>query len=127
MRKLLVSASLSLVSVLALAPGAFAQGSFCTTTANASGESVARCVDAPSPAASVTASPEVTLGGGGTPGKAPTATSTAGGITVSSAAQAAGGRLPPTGGGPALVAAALLLGSGVLSLVVLRRGEERPG
>jgi hypothetical protein len=126
-RKLLGLASLSLASVLVLAPDAFAQGSFCTTTAKASGESVAKCVDAPSLVPSVTASPEVTLGGGGTPGKAPTATSTAGGITVSSAAQAVGGRLPPTGGGPALVAAALLLGSGVLSLVVLRRGEERPG
>jgi hypothetical protein len=95
MRKLLGLASLSLASVLVLAPDAFAQGSFCTTTAKASGESVAKCVDAPSLVPSVTASPEVTLVGGRPSGGA----STSGGTIISSAAQSVGGRLPLTGGG----------------------------
>jgi hypothetical protein len=121
-RELLMSASLAMIAVLILAPGASAQGSFCTTTATASGVSVTRCVDAPSPSA--TATPEVTVQAG--PPLSPSPTATASGTIFSSVSQAAGGRLPPTGGGLGLVAAALLLGSGVTSFVILRGSKERP-
>ncbi len=122
MRELFMLTSLALIAVLILAPGASAQGSFCTTTAAASGESVTKCVDAPSP--TPTATPEVTVQTG--PPLSPSPTATASGTIFSSASQAAGGRLPPTGGGLGLVAAALLLGSGVTSFVILRGSEERP-
>ena len=125
MRELLLSTSLALIAVLILAPGASAQGSFCTTTAAASGQSVTRCVDAPSPTPGATATPEVTVQTGTPLSPAPTATAS-GTIIASSAAQAAGGSLPPTGGGLGLVAAALLLGSGVTSYVILRGSKERP-
>ena len=122
MRELFILTSLALIAVLILAPGASAQGSFCTTTAAASGQSVTKCVDAPSPSA--TASPDVTVQTG--PPLSPSPTATASGTVISSAAQAAGGRLPPTGGGLGLVAAALLLGSGVTSFVMLRGSKEKP-
>ena len=125
MRELLVLTSLALIAVLIVAPGASAQGSFCTTTAAASGLSVTKCVDAPSPTPSVTATPEVTVQTG--PPLSPSPTATASGTIFSSVSQAAGGRLPPTGGGLGLVAAALLLGSGVTSFVILRGSKERPG
>jgi hypothetical protein len=123
-RRLLLLISLCLAGVFALAPYALAQGSFCTISANASGESVAKCVDAPSPTPAATAGPDVTVQGGPPPTPSPTATSapTATTTILSSAAEAAGGMLPPTGGdGLALVAAAFLLGSGVMSFAILRR------
>ena len=120
-RKLLVLTSLSLIAVFVLAPTAFAQGSFCTTRPTTSGESVAKCVEAPSPTPSVTASPDVTVISGGPVTPSPTATAAPGGTTLSSVAQAAGGTLPPTGGELSLIAAALLLGSGVMSYAILRR------
>jgi hypothetical protein len=110
-RKLLVLALVSLIAVFVLAPSALAQDSFCTTSATASGESVTKCVDAPSPTPSATASPDVTVISGGPLTPSPTAT----------VAQAAGGTLPPTGGELSLIAAALLLGSSVLSYAILRR------
>jgi len=120
MRRLLTLASVSIVAVLVLAPGAFAQGSFCTTSVAAEGDNVAKCVDAPSPIPSATASPDVTVISGGPLTASPTAI--AGGTTMSSLIAAVGGELPGTGGeGFALVAAALLLGSGVLSYAILRR------
>ena len=118
-RKLLVLTSLSLIAVFVLAPTAFAQGSFCTTRPTTSGESVAKCVEAPSPTPSVTASPDVTVISGGPVTPSPTAAPD--GTTLSSVAQAAGGTLPPTGGELSLIAAALLLGSGVMSYAILRR------
>src|SRR5215218_3834878 len=120
-RKLLVSTLLSLIAVFVLAPSAFAQGSFCTASATASGESVTKCVEAPSPTPSVTASPDVTVISGGPLTPSPSATPS--GTTLSSVAQAAGGTLPPTGGGLSLIAAALLLGSGVMSYAILRRSN----
>jgi hypothetical protein len=104
----------SLMGVFVLAPSAFAQGSFCTTSATASGESVTKCVDAPSPTPSATASPDVTVISGGPLTPSPAATSVA---------QAAGGTLPPTGGELSLISAALLLGSGVLCYAILRRSN----
>ena len=122
MKRLLVLTSLSLMAVLGLAPSAFAQGSFCTTSAAASGESVTRCVDAPSQSPSDTAGPDVTVISGGP--LTPSATAAASGTTLSSAAAAAGGSLPPTGGeGLALIVAALLVGSSVLSYAILRRSR----
>jgi hypothetical protein len=119
-RKLLVLTLLSLIAVFVLAPSAFAQGSFCTTSVAAGGENVTKCVDAPSPTPRATASPDVTVISGGPLTPSPTANGTA----LSSAAQAAGGRLPPTGGGElALVVTALLLGSGVMSYAILRRSN----
>jgi hypothetical protein len=121
-RRLLTLVSSSLLAVLLIAPGAFAQDSFCTTSVAAEGESVARCVDAPSPTPAATASPDVTVISGGPLTASPTATAVAGGTTMSSLAAAVGGELPGTGGeGFAFVAAALLLGSGVLSYAILRR------
>ena len=124
MRRLSTLASLSLLTVLVFAPSASAQGSFCTTSVAAEVENVTKCVDAPSPTPSATASPDVTVISGG-PLTAST-TATAGGTTMSSVAAAVGGELPGTSGeGLALVAAALLLGSGVLSYAVLRRSNKR--
>jgi hypothetical protein len=121
-RRLLTLASLSLLAALVVAPSAFAQDSFCTTSVAAGGENVTKCVDAPSPTPSATASPDVTVFSGGPLTASPTATAVAGGTTMSSLAAAVGGELPGTGGeGYALIAAALLLGSGVLSYAVLRR------
>jgi hypothetical protein len=123
-RRLLLLTSLCLAGVFVLAPYALAQGSFCTIGANASGESAAKCVDAPSPTPTATAGQDVTVQDGPPLTPSPTATSapTATATILSSAAQAAGGILPPTGGdGLALVAAALLLGSGVMSFAILRR------
>jgi hypothetical protein len=120
MRRLLTLASLSLLTVLVVAPSAFAQGDLCTTSVAAEGENVTKCVDAPSPTPA--ASPDVTVISGGPLTASPTAV--AGGTTMSSVAAAVGGELPGTGGeGLALVAAALLLGSGVLSYAVLRRSN----
>jgi hypothetical protein len=118
-KKLLMLTSLSLFTVLGLASSAFAQDSFCKTSVAADdGYNVDKCVDAPSPIPSATASPDVTVISGGP--LAPSAT--ASGKTMSSAAAAVGGILPPTGGeGFAPIAAALLVGSGVLSYAVLRR------
>jgi hypothetical protein len=119
-RRLLTLASLTLLTVLVVAPNAFAQDSLCTTSVAAEGEDVTKCVDAPSPIPSATASPDVTVISGGPLTASPTAI--AGGTTMSSLAAAVGGELPGTGGeGFALVAAALLLGSGVLSYAILRR------
>jgi hypothetical protein len=111
-RKLLALVLSSVMGVFVLAPSAFAQGSFCTTSATASGENVTKCVDAPSPTPSASASPDVTVISGGPLTPSPTATSVA---------QAAGGTLPPTGGDLPLIAAAFLLGSSVLSYAILRR------
>jgi hypothetical protein len=123
-RRLLVLTSLSLIAVLVLAPNAFAQGSFCTTNALASGASVTKCVDAPSPTPTSTASPDVTVVDGSTQTSSPTATATASGVASNPAVAAVGGRLPPTGGGElALVATAFLLGSGVMSYCILRRSD----
>lgn len=108
-----------LISVFVLAPSAFAQGSFCTTSATASGESVTRCVDAPSPSPRATGSPEATVISGGSLTPSPTASASS--ASLSSVVQAAGGALPPTGGELPLIAAALLLGSGVLGYAILRR------
>lgn len=120
MKRLLTLASLTLLTVLVVAPNAFAQDSLCTTSVAAEGEDVTKCVDAPSPIPSATASPDVTVISGGPLTASPTAI--AGGTTMSSLAAAVGGELPGTGGvGFALVAAALLLGSGVLSYAILRR------
>jgi hypothetical protein len=118
-KRLLLLTSLSLIAVLGLASSAFAQASFCTTSVAADGGyNVDKCVDAPSPIPSATASPDVTVISGGP------LTPTAGGTNMSSAAAAVGGILPPTGGeGFALIAAALLLGSGVLSYAILRRSR----
>ena len=122
MKRLLTLASLTLLTVLVVAPNAFAQDSLCTTSVAAEGEDVTKCVDAPSPIPSATASPDVTVFSGGPLTASPTATAVAGGTTMSSLAAAVGGELPGTGGvGFALVAAALLLGSGVLSYAILRR------
>jgi hypothetical protein len=121
--KLLVLISLSLIAVFVLAPSAFAQGSFCTTGAAASGESVTKCVDAPSSTPSVIASPDVTVISGGPLTPSPSATAAPSGTTLSSVAQAAGGTLPPTGGELSLIVAALLLGSGVMSYAILRRSN----
>jgi hypothetical protein len=119
-KRLLTLASLTLLIVLVVAPNAFAQGSFCTTSVAAGGENVTKCVDAPSPTPSAPASPDVTVISGGPLIASPTAV--AGGTTMSSLVAAVGGELPGTGGeGFALVAAALLLGSGVLSYAILRR------
>jgi hypothetical protein len=120
-KRLLMLTSLSLIVVLGLASSAFAQASFCTTSVAADGGyNVDKCVDAPSPIPSATASPDVTVISGGP--LAPTAT--ASGTTMSSAAAAVGGILPPTGGEEfALIAAALLLGSGLLSYAILRRSR----
>jgi hypothetical protein len=119
-KRLLTLASLTLLTVLVVAPNAFAQDSLCTTSVAAEGEDVTKCVDAPSPIPSATASPDVTVISGGPLTASPTAI--AGGTTMSSLAAAVGGELPGTGGvGFALVAAALLLGSGVLSYAILRR------
>ena len=115
-------ASLSLLATLVVAPGASAQGSFCTTSVGAEAEVVTECVEAPSPIPSATSGPDVTVLSGGPLTASPTATAIAGGTTMSSLAAAVGGELPGTGGeGFALVAAALLLGSGVLSYAILRR------
>jgi len=122
-RKLLVLTSLSLIAVFVLAPSAFAQGSFCTTSATSSGESVTKCVEAPSSTPSVTASPDVTVISGGPLTPSPSATAAPRGTTLSSVAQAAGGTLPQTGGELSLIAAALLLGSGVMSYAILRRSN----
>ena len=120
MRILVTLTSVSLLAVLLLAPSAFAQGSYCTTSVAAEGDNVAKCVDAPSPIPSATASPDVTVISGGPLTASPTAI--AGGTTMSSLFAAVGGELPGTGGdGFALVATALLLGSGVLSYAILRR------
>ena len=120
MKRLLTLASLTLLTVLVVAPNAFAQDSLCTTSVAAEGEDVTKCVDAPSPIPSATASPDVTVISGGPLTASPTAI--AGGTTMSSLAAAVGGELPGTGGvGFALVAAALLLGSGVLIYAILRR------
>jgi hypothetical protein len=119
-KRLLTLASLTLLTVLVVAPNAFAQDSLCTTSVAAEGEDVTKCVDAPSPIPSATASPDVTVISGGPLTASPTAI--ADGTTMSSLAAAVGGELPGTGGvGFALVAAALLLGSGVLSYAILRR------
>jgi hypothetical protein len=124
MRRLSTLASLSLLTVLVVAPSASAQGSFCTTSVAAEDENVTKCVDAPSPTPSATASPDLTVISGGPLTASTTATAVAGGTTMSSVAAAVGGELPGTGGeGLALVAAALLLGSGVLSYAVLRRSH----
>ena len=119
MKRLILLASLSLITVLVLASSAFAQGSFCTTTATASGVSVTRCVDAPSPTA--TASPEVTVINGGPLTPSPTATAT--GVASNPVVAAAGGELPATGGAGrlAVIAAVLLVGSGAMSYAILRR------
>jgi hypothetical protein len=121
-RRLLTLVWLSLVGVLVVAPSAFAQDSSCTTSVAAEGENVTKCVDAPGPTPSATASPDVTVISGGPLTASPTAS--AGGTTMmSSLAAAVGGELPGTGGeGFALVAGALLLGTGVLSYAILRRG-----
>jgi len=113
--------SLCLTGALVLAPSAFAQGSFCTTTA-ASGASVTKCVDAPSPTPSATASPEVTVIDEGTLTASPTATAAASG-SVAPVVAAVGGELPDTGGAArlALMAAALLVGSGILSYRIVAR------
>jgi hypothetical protein len=42
-RSLLKLATLSLLAVLVIAPGAFAQGAFCTTSVAAEGENVTKC------------------------------------------------------------------------------------
>ncbi len=121
MKRLILLASLSLNTVLVLASSAFAQGSFCTTTAAASGVSVSRCVDAPSP--SPTASPEVTVVNGGPLTPSPTATAT--GVASSPVVAAVGGELPATGGAGklAVMAAVLLVGSGAMSYAILRRSD----
>jgi hypothetical protein len=120
-KRLLMLTSLSLIAVLGLASSAFAQASFCTTSVAADGGyNVDKCVDAPSPIPSATASPDVTVISGGPL----TPTATASGTTMSSVAAAVGGILPPTGGqGFALIAAALLLGSGLLSYAILCRSR----
>ena len=114
--------SLCLTGALVLAPSAFAQGSFCTTTAAASGASVTKCVDAPSPTPSATASPDVTVIDEGTLTASPTATAAASG-SVAPVVAAVGGELPATGGATrlALMAAALLAGSGILSYRIVAR------
>jgi hypothetical protein len=119
-RRLLLLTLLCLVGVFALAPNAFAQGSFCTTSVGATGESVTKCVDAPSPTPGATASPDVTVISGGPLTPSPTATGAASGSAAVVAA--VGGELPPTGGAGrlALMAAALLVGSGVMSFIILR-------
>jgi hypothetical protein len=119
-RRLLMLALSCLVGVFALASNAFAQGSFCTTSVAASGESDATCVDAPSPTASAAATPDVTVISGGPPMPSPIATGAASGSAAVVAA--VGGELPPTGGAGrlALMAAALLVGSGVMSFIILR-------
>jgi hypothetical protein len=123
-RRLLILTSLFMMAALGFAPSAYAQGSFCTTSVAAGSENVTKCVDAPSPTPSATASPDVTVISGGLLTSSPSATATASGATIFSAAAAAGGILPPTGGGElALIAAALLVGSGVLSYAVLRRSN----
>jgi hypothetical protein len=123
-KRLIPLTSLSLIAVLALAPSAFAQGSFCTTTAAASGVSVTRCVDAPSPTA--TASPDVTVINGGPLTPSPTATAAVtGGAASNPVVAAVGGKLPPTGGAGrlAVMAAVLLVGSGAMSYAILRRSN----
>jgi hypothetical protein len=122
-KKLILLTSLSLIAVLALAPNAFAQGSFCTTTAAASGVSVTRCVDAPSPTAAGTASPDVTVIDGGPLTPSPTATAT--GVASNPVVAAVGGELPPTGGAGrlAIMATVLLVGSGAMSYAILRRSN----
>ncbi len=124
MRRLLTLASLFLLAALVVASSAFAQDSFCTTSVAAEGENVTKCVDAPSPTPSATASADLTVISGGPLTASPTATAVAGGTTMSSLAAAVGGELPGTGGeGYALIGAALLLGSGVLSYAILRRSD----
>jgi hypothetical protein len=123
-RRLLTLASLFLLAALVVAPSAFAQDSFCTTSVAAEGENVTKCVDVPSPTPSATASADLTVISGGPLTASPTATAVAGGTTMSSLAAAVGGELPGTGGeGYALIGAALLLGSGVLSYAILRRSD----
>jgi hypothetical protein len=120
-KRLILLTSSSLIAVLVLASSAFAQGSFCTTTATASGVSVTRCVDAPSPTA--TTSPDVTVINAGPLTPSPTATAT--GATTNPVVAAVGGELPDTGGAGriAVLAAMLLVGSGVMSYAILRRGS----
>jgi len=120
-KRLILLTSLSLITVLVPASGAFAQGSFCTTTAAASGVSVTRCVDAPSPSPTATASPEVTVVDGGPLTPSPTATAT--GAASNPVVTAVGGKLPATGGAGklAVMAAVLLVGSGAMSYAILRR------
>ncbi len=122
MRRLLLLASLSLVGALTIAPAAFAQGPLCTTSVASGGENVTKCVAAPSPTPSASASPDVTVIRGGP--LTPSATAVSGAPPITSVAAAAGGTLPYTGGGGfALLAAALLVGSGVLSYAILRRSN----
>jgi hypothetical protein len=122
-KKLIMLTSSSLITVLVLASSAFAQGSFCTTTATASGVSVTRCVDAPSASPTATTTPDVTVINGGPLTPSPTATAT--GATTNPVVAAVGGELPATGGAGriAVVAAMLLVGSGVMSYAILRRGN----
>jgi hypothetical protein len=120
-KRLILLTSLSLFTVLALASNAFAQGSFCTTTAAASGVSVTKCVDAPSPTPAGTASPDVTVIDGGPLTPSPTATAT--GVASNPVVAAVGGELPATGGAGklAVMATVLLVGSGAMSYAILRR------
>jgi hypothetical protein len=118
--RLLMSTSLSLIAVSMIAPSAFAQGSFCTTSVAAGGENVTKCVDAPSPTPTATTSPEETVQAGPPLSTSPTAT--ASGTITPTLSSAVGGKLPATGGYSfALIAAALLLGSSVLSYAILHR------
>ncbi len=124
MKRLILLTSLSLIIVLVPASGAaFAQGSFCTTTAAASGVSVTKCVNAPSPSPTATASPEVTVVNGGPLTPSPTATAT--GVASNPVVAAVGGELPATGGAGklAVIAAVLLVGSGAMSYAILRRSD----
>lgn len=125
MKRLIPLTSLSLITALVLASSASAQGSFCTTTANASGAAVAKCVDAPSASPSATTSPEVTVVNGGPQTASPTVTATATGASTNPAVAAVGGELPPTGGTGrlAVLATMLLVGSGAMSYVILRRSN----
>ena len=122
-KRLILLTSLSLIIVLVPASGAFAQGSFCTTTAAASGLSVTKCVNAPSPSPTATASPEVTVVNGGPLTPSPTATAT--GVASNPVVAAVGGELPATGGAGklAVIAAVLLVGSGAMSYAILRRSD----
>ena len=120
-KRLILLTSLSLITVLGPASGAFAQGSFCTTTAAASGVSVTRCVDAPSSSPTATASPEVTVINGGPLTPSPTAT----GVASNPVVAAVGGELRDTGGAGklAVMADVLLVGSGAVSYAILRRSD----
>ena len=124
-RRILLSASLSVVVVMVFAPAALGQQSFCTTSASTSASlSVTKCVDFASPTPTSSASPSASPTADATPIATGTTTPTA---TVTASPTATATTLPGTGGPVnvsellGITAAALLAAGGLFSFALFRR------